>query len=168
MKIYAVSKGENDTKLTTTTTKMIKTEKPPMTDEEKKADRARRQADLNALLAQAEREAKVQTESAESMANARAKEGCVTLNGMFISCRIPGANAAKTAAEGQGGGGGGGKKKNDPPMAIDVMPFVRALAAHQVPGLEYRVKSPTCIEIPARNVDRIKEVREKMKKVTLP
>ena len=86
------------------------------------------------------------------MSAARSKPGCVTLPGLFVSRRLPMKKGpAKTAAEGQGGA-----DKKDPPEVIDVIAFVRGLAAHQAPGLEYKVLSPTSIAIPARDGDRLK------------
>jgi len=94
------------------------------------------------------------------MSAARSKPGCLTLPAMFVSRRLPmKKGAAKTAAEGQGG-----TDKKDPPEVIDVIAFVRGFAAHQVPGLEYKILSPTAIAIPARDGDRLKAAREAVKK----
>lgn len=60
--------------------------------------------------------------------------------------------------------GQGGTDKKDPPEVMDVIPFVRGLAAHKAPGLEYERVSATSIKIPARNGDALKEAREALKK----
>ena len=132
-----------------------------MTPDQKKAELARRQVAHDARLAQAKRETKSRLETARKMSAARSKPGCATLPCLFVSRRPPSKkDPAAVAAAGQGGG----TDKKDPPEVMDVIPFVRGLAAHKAPGLEYEVVSPTSIKIPARDGDALKAARDLIKK----
>jgi hypothetical protein len=122
--------------------------------------------------------AQVQLSEKQRTVQAKSKEGSVILEGesvhtfrvvvvkshhcekgIFVGNRPAGKGKAKAvAAEGQGG-----PTKKDPPVVMNVIPFVRQLASRPSPKAEYKVIDASTIAFPARSSQDMKKARDALK-----